>query len=134
MGMRGMIICLGASFSLYFGARCINVVECVQGRKVPTCDAAGRGLASGYNEYQYVSPVSLRRGCILMWRAVERFIEKNRLPHLLFYGPPGTGKTSTIIAVARRIYGADFRKHILEVKSSPLRASGVLLNVAWRVS
>jgi hypothetical protein len=47
--------------------------------------------------------------------AVERFIEKNRLPHLLFYGPPGTGKTSTILAVARRIYGADYRKQILEV-------------------
>ncbi|EEB90151.1 hypothetical protein MPER_11680 [Moniliophthora perniciosa FA553] len=39
--------------------------------------------------------------------AVGKFIEKNRLPHLLFYGPPGTGKTSTILAVARRIYGPD---------------------------
>ena len=48
-------------------------------------------------------------------RAVEKFIEKNRLPHLLFYGPPGTGKTSTILAVARRIYGKDYRKQILEV-------------------
>ena len=47
--------------------------------------------------------------------AVEKFIEKNRLPHLLFYGPPGTGKTSTILAVARRIYGQDYRKQILEV-------------------
>ena len=47
---------------------------------------------------------------------VEKFIEKNRLPHLLFYGPPGTGKTSTILAVARRIYGADYRKQILEVR------------------
>ena len=46
---------------------------------------------------------------------VEKFIEKNRLPHLLFYGPPGTGKTSTILAVARRIYGQDYRKQILEV-------------------
>lgn len=48
---------------------------------------------------------------------VEKFIEKNRLPHLLFYGPPGTGKTSTILAVARRIYGKDFRKQILEVRA-----------------
>ncbi len=47
--------------------------------------------------------------------SVERFIEKNRLPHLLFYGPPGTGKTSTILAVARRIYGDDYKKQILEV-------------------
>lgn len=39
------------------------------------------------------------------------------MPHLLFYGPPGTGKTSTILAVARRIYGADYKKQILEVSS-----------------
>jgi DNA polymerase III delta prime subunit len=51
---------------------------------------------------------------------VEKFIEKNRLPHLLFYGPPGTGKTSTILAVARRIYGPDYRKQILEVRFIPL--------------
>jgi DNA polymerase III delta prime subunit len=48
--------------------------------------------------------------------AVEKFIEKGRLPHLLFYGPPGTGKTSTVLAVARRIYGADYKKHMLEVR------------------
>lgn len=48
---------------------------------------------------------------------VEKFIEKNRLPHLLFYGPPGTGKTSTILAVARRIYGPNYKKQILEVCS-----------------
>ncbi len=23
---------------------------------------------------------------------IQNFIDKNRLPHLLFYGPPGTGK------------------------------------------
>ncbi|KAJ3191735.1 hypothetical protein HK101_007448 [Irineochytrium annulatum] len=31
---------------------------------------------------------------------VTRFIDENKLPHLLFYGPPGTGKTSTILACA----------------------------------
>jgi replication factor C subunit 3/5 len=46
---------------------------------------------------------------------VEKFIEMSRLPHLLFYGPPGTGKTSTILAVARRIYGPNYKKQILEV-------------------
>lgn len=28
-----------------------------------------------------------------------------QMPHLLFYGPPGTGKTSTILAVARELFG-----------------------------
>ncbi|KAG6381674.1 P-loop containing nucleoside triphosphate hydrolase protein [Boletus reticuloceps] len=57
---------------------------------------------------------------------IERFIEKNRLPHLLFYGPPGTGKTSTILAVARRIYGAEYKKQILELNASDDRGIDVV--------
>ncbi|TEB33173.1 DNA replication factor [Coprinellus micaceus] len=57
---------------------------------------------------------------------IDRFIEKNRLPHLLFYGPPGTGKTSTILAVARRIYGKDYRKQILELNASDDRGIDVV--------
>ncbi|KAJ3211708.1 hypothetical protein HK099_007932, partial [Clydaea vesicula] len=46
---------------------------------------------------------------------ITRFIDENRLPHLLLYGPPGTGKTSTILACARKIYGSNFKSMILEV-------------------
>ncbi|EKM81731.1 hypothetical protein AGABI1DRAFT_35783 [Agaricus bisporus var. burnettii JB137-S8] len=57
---------------------------------------------------------------------IERFIERNRLPHLLFYGPPGTGKTSTILAVARRIYGTSYKKQILELNASDDRGIDVV--------
>jgi replication factor C subunit 3/5 len=49
---------------------------------------------------------------------IEKFIEKSRLPHLLFYGPPGTGKTSTILAMARKIYGPNFKNNVLEVSAA----------------
>ncbi|KAG8992437.1 Subunit of heteropentameric Replication factor C (RF-C) [Tulasnella sp. JGI-2019a] len=59
-------------------------------------------------------------------KTIDKFIEGNRLPHLLFYGPPGTGKTSTILAVARRIYGKDYKKFILELNASDDRGIDVV--------
>ncbi|TXT13256.1 hypothetical protein VHUM_00623 [Vanrija humicola] len=57
---------------------------------------------------------------------IEKFIEAGRLPHLLFYGPPGTGKTSTVIALARRLYGKDYKKHMLELNASDDRGIDVV--------
>lgn len=50
-----------------------------------------------------------------------------RLPHLLLYGPPGTGKTSTILALARRIYGTkNMRQMVLELNASDDRGIDVV--------
>lgn len=49
--------------------------------------------------YDYHSFIKL-----LFFITVNKFIDENQLPHLLFYGPPGTGKTSTILACARKLY------------------------------
>ncbi|KIR25641.1 replication factor C subunit 3/5 [Cryptococcus deuterogattii LA55] len=57
---------------------------------------------------------------------IEKFIEAGRLPHLLFYGPPGTGKTSTVLALARRLYGSAYKKHILELNASDDRGIDVV--------
>ncbi|ORX57368.1 P-loop containing nucleoside triphosphate hydrolase protein [Hesseltinella vesiculosa] len=57
---------------------------------------------------------------------LKTFIEKNRLPHLLFYGPPGTGKTSTILACAKKIYGNKFGSSILELNASDDRGIDVV--------
>lgn len=58
---------------------------------------------------------------------INKFVDSNRLPHLLLYGPPGTGKTSTILALARRIYGQDnMRQMVLELNASDDRGIDVV--------
>ncbi|KAL5340661.1 P-loop containing nucleoside triphosphate hydrolase protein [Aspergillus crustosus] len=58
---------------------------------------------------------------------INRFVERNQLPHLLLYGPPGTGKTSTILALARRIYGTkNMRQMVLELNASDDRGIDVV--------
>ncbi|GFE54563.1 replication factor C3 [Babesia ovis] len=49
------------------------------------------------------------------------FAEKGQLPHLLFHGPPGTGKTSTIMAVARYLYGNHRNSYVMELNASDER-------------
>lgn len=59
---------------------------------------------------------------------VRRFIEEGQLPHLLFYGPPGTGKTSTVVALAREIYGKNYSNMVLELNASDDRGIDVVRN------
>merc|ERR1711973_580827 len=60
-------------------------------------------------------------------KTIRRFMDENRLPHLLFYGPPGTGKTSTILACAKEIYSPkEFNSMVLELNASDDRGIGVV--------
>ena len=59
--------------------------------------------------------------------SVGQLASANRLPHLLLYGPPGTGKTSTILAMAKQLYGKQaYRNMTLELNASDDRGIAVV--------
>ncbi len=95
----------------------------------------GSGSGSGSGLQQPAATTAERREASLPWvekyrpsrldelvsqqdivSTISRLIDANRLPHLLFYGPPGTGKTTTILALARKLYGPNFQSMVLEVR------------------
>ncbi|KAK9235666.1 P-loop containing nucleoside triphosphate hydrolase protein [Lipomyces kononenkoae] len=58
---------------------------------------------------------------------LKRTLESSNLPHMLFYGPPGTGKTSTILALAKQLYGPDLmRSRVLELNASDERGIAIV--------
>ncbi|TGZ60749.1 hypothetical protein CRM22_008355 [Opisthorchis felineus] len=60
-------------------------------------------------------------------KTISRFLEQDRLPHLLFYGPPGTGKTSTILATAKTLYAPrELNSMVLELNASDARGINVV--------
>lgn len=53
--------------------------------------------------------------------SLEKLIEKNTIPHLLFFGSPGTGKTSTILASIKELEKKGYFVSKLELNTSDQR-------------
>jgi replication factor C small subunit len=57
---------------------------------------------------------------------LKNFVKDRNLPHLLFVGPAGVGKTTSILALARDLYGPGYRNYILELNASDERGINVV--------
>lgn len=60
--------------------------------------------------------------------SLKNSLIKGKLQHLLFYGSPGTGKTSTILALVREMFGAEFKDRVLELNASDERGIETVRN------
>jgi len=57
---------------------------------------------------------------------LKNFVQEKNLPHLLLVGPAGVGKTTSILAMARDLYGPGYRNFILELNASDERGIDVI--------
>ena len=53
-------------------------------------------------------------------RPISRLSTEDKLPHLV--AAPGHGQTSTILALAKELYGASFAQMVLELNAPTVRA------------
>ena len=59
--------------------------------------------------------------------SLKNAIKTKNIPHLIFFGPSGCGKTSTILALARELYGPEyFFDRIIELNASDERGINVI--------
>jgi replication factor C small subunit len=57
---------------------------------------------------------------------VKAFVKEKNIQHMIFAGPAGTGKTSVAIAIAREIYGKEWKQNVLEMNASDERGIDVI--------
>jgi replication factor C small subunit len=57
---------------------------------------------------------------------LKSFVKNKTIPHMIFAGPPGTGKTCCAIAIAREMFGENWRQNFQETNASDMRGIDVI--------
>ena len=73
-------------------------------------------------------PVKLEHICYQddVKKVLRNFVNNKNIPHLLFFGPSGCGKTSTILSLARDLFGSEYQNRIKELNASDERGINVI--------
>ena len=57
---------------------------------------------------------------------LKSFVKSKTIPHMIFAGPPGTGKTCCSIAIAKEMFGDNWRQNFQETNASDMRGINVI--------
>jgi replication factor C subunit 2/4 len=62
---------------------------------------------------------------------IEKILENKSIPNMIITGEPGTGKTSTILFLARQLYGSEYNTNVLELNASDDRGLSIINNTIY---
>jgi replication factor C subunit 2/4 len=62
---------------------------------------------------------------------IEKILEQKSIPNMIITGEPGTGKTSTILFLAKEIYGENYNDYVLELNASDDRGLSIINNTIY---
>ncbi|MFB6114736.1 MAG: replication factor C small subunit [Candidatus Nanohalobium sp.] len=57
---------------------------------------------------------------------LQAFVDEDSIPHMMFAGPAGTGKTTSAIALAKDLYGDEWKQNFMETNASDERGIDVV--------
>ncbi len=57
---------------------------------------------------------------------LQNYVKTHNAPNMMFTGPAGIGKTSAAVALAKELYGDEFRRNFLELNASDSRGIDVI--------
>ena len=62
---------------------------------------------------------------------IEKILETKSIPNMIITGEPGTGKTSTILFLAKQLYGSRYEENVLELNASDDRGLSIINNTIY---